>query len=182
MGTRPYHDLTHLYFVTATVQGWKRLFAEEAYAQIVIQSLDWHRRQRRWLLFAFVVMPDHAHWIVKPLGQCTISAVLQTFGSYTAHTIVDQLAEDGSADLLAYFAQRWDRDTGKNHQIWLPLEARNVYSAAVLRQKMEYIHNNPIAKRWSLVEDRAEYVYSTACFYDRGIAPIIPVDDVSEWL
>jgi len=182
MTIKPLHDPAHLYFITATVQGWKRLFAEEAYAEIVIQSLDWHRRQRRWLLFAFVLMPDHVHWIVKPLGQWTISRVLQAFGSYTAHTIVDQLEEDGRTDLLAYFAQRWDRDTGKDHQIWLPLEAKNVYSAEVLRQKVEYIHNNPVAKGWALVDDRADYVYSSACFYDRGMMPIIPVDDVGEWL
>lgn len=176
------HDPTHLYFVTATVQGWKQLFAEPAYAQIVIQSLDWHRCHGRWLLFAFVVMPDHAHFIIKPLEERTITGVLQSFGSYTAHAIVDQLREDRRSDLMAFFAQRWDRDAGKDHQIWLPLEAKNVYSVEFLRQKVDYIHNNPVTKRWRLVDDRADYVYSSACFYDQGESPIIAVDDVGEWM
>jgi hypothetical protein len=39
-----------------------------------------------------------------------------------------------------------------------------------------------VTKRWRLVEDRADYAYSSACFYDKGIMPIVEVDDVREWL
>ena len=60
------HDLTHLYFVTATVCGWKHLFADPTYADIVLGSLDWSRREGRMALFAFVLMPSHLHAIVKP--------------------------------------------------------------------------------------------------------------------
>ena len=182
MTFKPYHDPTHLYFVTSTVLGWKHLFIEPAYAEIVLQSLDWHRCHGRWSLFAFVVMPNHAHFIVRPLDGQTISTVLQSFGSYTAHAILDQLRQDGRADLLAFFAQRQDCDASKEHQVWLPIEAKNVYSVGFLRQKVEYTHNNPVAKHWRLVEDRADYVYSSACFYDRGERPIIGVDDVGEWM
>ena len=76
MTVKPRHDPTHLYFVTATVLGWKRLFIEPAYAEIVLQSLDWHRRQDHWSLFVFVAMPNHAHFIIRPLGEHTISTVL----------------------------------------------------------------------------------------------------------
>ena len=55
-------------------------------------------------------------------------------------------------------------------------------SAGFLRQKVAYTHNNPVAKHWRLVEDRADYVYSSACFYDRGEPPVIAVDDVREWM
>jgi len=178
----PYHDPTHLYFVTATILGWKHLFIERAYAEIVLQSLDWHRRHGRWSLFAFVVMPNHAHFVVRPLGEETVSTVLQSFGSYTAHAILDRLGEDGRADVLAFFAQRQDLDASKEHQVWLPIEAKNVYSVGFLRQKVAYTHNNPVAKHWRLVEDRADYVYSSACFYDRGEPPVIAVDDVREWM
>jgi hypothetical protein len=47
---------------------------------------------------------------------------------------------------------------------------------------VEYTHNNPIHRSWNLVADRADYRYSSACFYDRGQEPIIPVDDVRPWL
>jgi putative transposase len=182
MTFKPLHDPTHLYFVTATVLGWKHLFVQQFYAEIVLQSLDWHRCHGRWSLFVFVLIPNHAHFIVRPLGEQTISTVLQSFGSYTAHAILDRLQHEGRTDLLAFFAQRQDQDVSKQHQIWLPIEAKNVYSVDFLRQKVEYTHNNPVAKHWRLVDDRADYVYSSACFYDRGESPIIAVDDVREWM
>jgi REP element-mobilizing transposase RayT len=182
MTFKPHHDPTHLYFVTATIMGWKRLFIEPGYAKIVLDSLAWHRKNNRWSMFVFVVMPNHTHLIIRPLGEQTISTVLQSFGSYTAHVILDQLREDGRSDLLKFFAQRCDRDANKEHQVWLPIEAKNVYSVGFLRQKVEYIHNNPVDKHWHLADDRADYSYSSACFYDRGETSIIEVDDVREWM
>jgi uncharacterized membrane protein YpjA len=51
-----------------------------------------------------------------------------------------------------------------------------------LRQKMEYIHQNPVAKDWKLVEDRADYLYSSAGYYDYGRKPVIEIMDINEWL
>jgi len=47
---------------------------------------------------------------------------------------------------------------------------------------MEYIHMNPVAKDWNLVKDRADYVYSSAGYYDYGRKPLIEVTDINEWL
>jgi len=47
---------------------------------------------------------------------------------------------------------------------------------------LDYIHNNPIAKKWRLIDDRADYEYSSARFYDRGLGPSVEVDDIREWL
>ena len=124
MTFKPHHDPTHLYFVTATIMGWKRLFANPIYAEIVLQSLDWHRSNERWSLFVFVIMSTHIHLVIRPRGEQTISTVLQSFGSYTAHAILDQLRRDGRTGLLAFFAQRQDQDAGKQHQVWLPLKPR----------------------------------------------------------
>jgi hypothetical protein len=179
---RPFHDPTHLYFLTATLLGWKQLFLQPTYARIVLDSLDWHRHNGRWALYAYVLMPSHLHAIIKPLGERSISNVLQSFGSFTAHAILAELNAEGRQDLLSFFAQREDKDASKKYQIWQPIQAKNVYSAAFLREKLAYIHNNPVAKEWRLVGDRAEYVYSSARFYDRGAEPVVKVDDIGEWL
>jgi putative transposase len=182
MTFKPYHDPTHLYFVTATLLGWRQIFCDPACAQIVLDSLDWHRRHGRWSLYAYVLMPNHVHAIVKPAEAQTISSVLQSFGSFTAHAILGRLEGDGHDELLAFFAKRQDRDASKQHQIWQPIQPKNVYSVAFLREKLEYVHNNPVAKQWRLAEDRAAYRYSSACFYDKGLPPIVEVDDVRAWL
>ena len=66
--------------------------------------------------------------------------------------------------------------------MWQPLQAKNIYGRDFLIEKMEYINNNPIARYWALVRDRADYLYSSARFYDRGEAPLVDIDDVREWL
>ena len=180
MPFKPVHDPTHLYFVTATLVEWLPLFEHHQYASIVLQSLRWHREQERILLFAFVVMPTHLHWICKPLDPFTIDDVLQPFASYTAHEILKVLRREGRDDWLTVFAAH--AEPGKNHRIWQKTEAKNVYSVGFLYEKVEYTHNNPINKGWELVTNRADYRYSSACFYDRGQEPIIPVDDVRPWL
>jgi hypothetical protein len=36
-------------------------------------------------------------------------------------------------------------------------------------QKLIYIHHNPVNKKWNLFTDFADYEYSSASFYKRGI-------------
>lgn len=66
----------------------------------------------------------------------------------------------------------------KSAQHLQEIQAKNVYLGDFLREKLDHIHNNPIAKQWQLASSRADYQYSSACFYDRGEMPIIPVDDI----
>ncbi|MCJ7434538.1 MAG: hypothetical protein MUO77_13715 [Anaerolineales bacterium] len=176
MTFKPLHIPGHLYFVTFTIVEWLPLFSEDAYASIVLQSLDWHRNNKRFQLFTFVVMPTHAHWICKPEDPHTINIALQSFASFTAHSILKQLREDRHDKWLKIFADHAKPD--KAHHIWQKPMAENVFSPDFLFQKMEYIHNNPVSKKWQLVSDRADYRFSSACFYDRDEAPAIPVDDV----
>jgi|SRR3990170_274275 len=174
------HIPEHLYFVTATVCGSKHIFSEEPYAEIVLNSLSWLQDHNRMNLYAYVLMPSHLHTILKPIGL-TIGQLLQNFGSFTAHDILKRLRHENQTDLLQFFHQH-RRNVHQQHSIWQDIQAKNIYSREFLRQKLEYIHNNPIAKDWQLVKGRADYRYSSACYYDHGVIPIIPVDDVRDWL
>ncbi len=182
MTFKPQHDLEHLFFITGSLVGWLDLFNRPEFAMIVLHSLDWHRRQKRFSLYVYVIMPTHFHAIIKPTDDQTITTDLQFLGSFTAHTILKELRSRRLIDELNCFAQHRQADRTEHHQVWQPIQAMNVYSIDFLREKVEYIHNNPIAKKWALVENRADYRYSSACFYDRNVQPIIEVNDVREWL
>ncbi|MEO7586236.1 MAG: hypothetical protein ABIS74_24810, partial [Ferruginibacter sp.] len=58
----------------------------------------------------------------------------------------------------------------KKHEIWqrdsLGVE---IYSVKVARQKLEYIHNNPVTGKWQLAKDYLSHRYSSARFYETGI-------------
>ncbi len=167
-----------IYFITASAIEWVQLFARPAYAQIVLDSLVFLRLQKFIKLYAFVLMPSHLHAIVKPVS-IPINELLQKFGSYTAHKMLKQLRQDNEIDLLQFF-QIHRRGRSRNLSIWQDIQAKNIVSNDVLEQTMEYIHQNPVNKDWHLVENRADYLYSSACFYDRNMQPIIGIDDINE--
>ena len=93
--------------------------------------------------------------------------------------MLSELRKDQRHDLLQ-FLHKQRRDARHEHSIWQDIQAKNIYSAKFLIQKMEYIHNHPVSKDWKLVDDRADYEYSSVCFYDKGIKPIIPITDIKE--
>ncbi len=175
-----FHDPTHLYFVTASVVKWEHLFSVQEYAKIVLDSLSWLQQEKRVLLFAFVLMPSHLHTILKP-EKDTIGEVLQQFGPFTAHKILKKLREDNKKELLDIFHKN-KRDLRHEHSIWQDIQAKNIYSEDFLWQKMEYIHQNPVAKEWKLAENRGDYIYSSAAYYDYGKKSIIEFTDINEWL
>ena len=175
-----FHDPDHLYFITASIIEWKHLFIADEYARIPLNSLEWMQKEKRILLFAFVVMPSHLHAILKPESN-SISEIVQQFGSFTAHDVMKKLKQQNQKDLLALFHQK-KRDKRHKHSIWQDIQAKNIYSMEFLQQKLEYIHQNPIAKDWKLAKDRADYSYSSAGYYDYGRKPIIEITDLSEWL
>lgn len=220
MTFRPFHQEGDLYFITASISGWKYLFYKSQYADIILSSLDFLRKSKRHYLYSFVVMPNHAHFINKPRKGYNISDIVQNFGSFTAHQILKQLRRENRRELLDYFQReaialqartlggaevarafggilcdpplshasshaatvsaRPRVCTGTRHKIWQDIQAKNIFSLGVLEQKMEYTHSNPCNKNWHLVKDRADYKYSSACFYDNGVKPIIEVDDVRD--
>jgi len=175
-----FHDSTHLYLITASIIDWKHIFAKPEYASIPSNSLAWMQQEKRILLFAFVIMPSHLHAIIKPKSD-EIGVIVQQFGSFTAHEILRKLRAQNQTDLLDLFQQK-KRDQRHEHSVWQDIQAKNIYSTDVLWQKMEYIHHNPVAKDWKLVEDRADYIYSSAGYYDYGRKPIIEITDINEWL
>ncbi len=167
-----------MYFITASMIGWVQLFDRPVYAQIVLDSLAYLRLQKFMKFYAFVLMPSHLHAVIKP-GSIPINELLQKYGSFTAHTMLKQLRQDNEVELLHLFKEQ-RRDRSRNFSLWQDIQAKNIISNEVLLQTMEYIHQNPDNKEWHLVSNRADYIYSSACYYDRNQTPIIEIDDISE--
>ncbi len=180
MTYKPIHVPEDLYFITGTTILWLPISKHEIFWDIILRSLTWHRQQKRMLLFAFVIMPTHLHWISKPLLPYTINDNIRSFASFTAHKILLAARVYHQSVIIRKFAQNAKK--GKNHRIWLSFQAKNIYTDKYLRQKMEYIHNNPIKSNWFQFEDRTDYDLSSACYYDLCINPIIPIDDIHNYI
>ena len=171
----------HLYFITSSIVGHKHLFSKPEYAQIILDSLSFLRSKKRIKLYAFVIMPNHFHLIVKVLDASNISKLAHDLKLFTANKIIKKLQAYRELHLLDYFEQQAKGIKKQNHKVWeVGFWDKNIFSEEFLREKMEYIHNNPIDKNWHLVEERSEYPFSSARFYDKGRETIIAIDDVGE--
>ena len=178
MTFRPIHFKDHLYFVTGTIIRWTPIFTKNVYRNIVIDSLNWHINSQRMKLFAYVIMSNHLHWISLPIPPNTINDNLWSFSSYTAHEVLRTARINNDQRYLRLFSKY--ANDGKAHKIWKNFQAKNIFNHEFLQQKMEYIHNNPLQK-YDL-QQRAEYEYSSAKYYDEGQESIIQIEDIFEYV
>jgi putative transposase len=65
------------YFVTAVTAQRRRLFQVSANAALLQCTLIDYRSQGRFLLHAFVIMPDHFHAIITPAPEVSLEKAMQ---------------------------------------------------------------------------------------------------------
>jgi len=158
-------EKTHLFFVTSTVLKWIKLFNKKEFAQIVIDSLKYITEEDWINIYAFVLMPNHIHLILKFSANHTADQVFRDFHKFTSQQILKIMRKNHLALMNQFIVNKKDR----KHQIWQrEPKFKNVYSAEFLIQKAEYIHNNPIQSKWQLVERVEDYLYSSAAYYLKG--------------
>ena len=128
-------------------------------------------------------MPNHIHMIVRLLQDRTLADVMRDHKKHVAKQIIRQYQAEGNDRALA-FLEHAARDTPRQqYRVWEDdYDARNVFSPDFLRQKVEYIHNNPCQPHWRLAEQPESYAWSSARYYVLGKSAVIAVDDVREWL
>ena len=180
--TWPVHiDSNHLYFITTSATGHAPIFRRELIKRILIDSLNTGRILGQYELFAFVIMPNHIHWIIRCLVPMTPDAAVREYKKATANLIIRQYECEGNNAVLAYLAAA--APPGQSHAVWEDdYQAKNVYTPDFLRQKLTYIHNNPLQPHWQLAERAEEYIWSSAGFYLAGKRALIPLSDARSLL
>ncbi len=68
---------TRTYFVTAVTAQRRRLFQVTATAELLEQTILDYRRQGKYLLHAFVIMPDHFHALITPAPDVSLEKAIQ---------------------------------------------------------------------------------------------------------
>jgi len=159
--------LTEYYpqFFTATILEWKPLLQEDKYKGIILDSLHFLVENKRIALYGFVLMPNHMHLIWHIAEGHKRENVQRDFLKYTAQKIKMDLEQNNKQLLEQFRVNAKDR----TYQIWErnPLSI-DIYSEKVLKQKLSYIHQNPLQEKWRLCSRMEEYQYSSAGFYETG--------------
>ena len=92
-----------------------------------------------------------------------------------AYEIVNRLERLSRFDLLNALGQsvtqheRRKKKKKKKHSVFRPSEdIKEIMTEKFIRQKLNYMHKNPVSGKWKLVENCLDYIHSSARFYEFG--------------
>ena len=152
------------HFLTCTVVGWLPVSTRPETVQVLFDSWEFLQDQDRLTLLGYVVLENHFHFIASAEN---LAKEVGDFKSYTARRIIDYLRERQVRTLLdglEYHKARHKSD--REFQLWQEgSHPRVVENEEVLRQKLEYIHQNPVKR--GFVSDPTHWRYSSARNYAR---------------
>jgi REP element-mobilizing transposase RayT len=139
---------------------------DDEYKTVITNSLQHLSDIGKIDVFAFVIMPNHMHMIWRLNAANGKESPHASFLKHTAHEFKKKIISDKKSDLEKYKAVR----TNKLYEFWQRDSlAVKIYDRDMALQKLNYIHHNPVAKHWALVDDFAEYEFSSAAFYEKNI-------------
>ena len=132
---------TDTYFITTTTWGSRSLFQTDRMALLFLDTIFQYRRQQKFLLHEFVVMPNHLHLLLTPTGISIERAM--------------QLIKGG-------FSYRVKKELGSTLEIWeRGYVDHRIRDLADYDRHVTYIRQNPVEAQLASTEE--EYPYSSAC-------------------
>ncbi|UAY50624.1 transposase [Ferruginibacter albus] len=154
----------NIYFWTATIHKWYPLLQNDTEKKLIADSLKTLSDKGAITVYAFVIMPNHIHLIWQLNAPNGKESAKGSFLKFTAHEFKKMLKLSGGLENYKVDAankeyQFWQRDS-------LGIE---IWSREVAKQKLNYIHNNPVSGKWQLAKNDISYYYSSAKFYEDGI-------------
>ncbi|GAC1306078.1 MAG: transposase [Mucilaginibacter sp.] len=154
-----------LYFVTLTVTDWIDVFTRRLYNDFIIENLAWNQQHKRLNIYAYVIMTNHIH-LVANVTDGSLGNVLGHFKTYTSKGLFEMIKTNAQESRREWMIKAFERagkynPLNENHQFWqngnYPVL---LYSPAVIDQKIDYIHENPV--KAGFVGSADEYWYSSA--------------------
>lgn len=127
--TVPYRGATGAgtYFISASTFEKKCLLQSERMATLFIDVLCHYRKQGRYLLHEFVVMPNHFHLLITPLPPVTLEKAIQF--------------------IKGAFSYRARKELGFTGEIWqTSFHDRRVRDAEENSRFRHYIYMNPVRR------------------------------------
>jgi putative transposase len=161
------------HFVTCTVVAWLPIFTTAARCNILVDSLKYCREHKGLEIHAWVILDNHLHAI---LAAPDLPRVMADFKRHTAQKIVGQLEQEACEWLLRQLKFfRAKHKIESEHQVWQEgFHPQAITSDEAWSQKVDYIHNNPVAR--GLVAGQEHWRYSSAHEWCIGAEPVLLCD------
>jgi putative transposase len=155
-------------------------FKAQRCRQWLLTAIDAARIKLAFDLWAFVIMPEHVHLIVRPRRpDYAMSSILSAIKRPVGQRAIAYLVERQSPWLHALTRLRrgsterlfWQSGGGYD---------RNIISGRTLLQMIDYVHENPVRRQ--LVQRASDWEWSSASHYVGGKS-CLAIDPIpAEWL
>src|SRR5437588_5285658 len=145
-------------YLTMVAKDRLPVFQTDAIKKVTCKALNEARRSGGFLIFAYVIMPDHLHLVTSQPSSSADG--LRRVKGITGRRVIDYLKQNDFQSSLAKLRHgEWKRQ--HTHSLWQ--QEKNVFSIfseAAFMQKVNYIHLNPVPA--GLVERDTDYHWSSA--------------------
>ena len=162
-----------LHFITFSCFQRRALLGAGDARDLFVTILDEVRGEFGFELVGYVVMPEHVHLLISEPREGTPSEALQVLKQRLSRA-------------LRHVGRRTSRNTlpvslrGRGPGLTRFWQRRfydfNVWSAEKKREKLEYMHANPVVR--GLVEHPGDWPWSSWSFYTRGERGLIRIDPI----
>jgi REP element-mobilizing transposase RayT len=156
------------YFITLTIVDWVYVFTHPIYKHIIVNSLIYCQNKKGLIIYAWCIMSNHLHLIIEAKEEFNLSDILRDLKKYTSKKIIEAIREypeSRKSWLLNRFkfAGRYNKKS-TGYKFWQDgNDTKEIHTTAFLKQKLEYIYNNPVVAE--IVDRPAHYKYSSARDY-----------------
>ena len=140
---------------------------------VFVDALGKIRERYGFLLVGYVVMPEHVHLLISEPCKDTPSIVLKVLQQRVSRDLRKRNRREPAGQLRLSFM----RGAEGLPRFWQPrFYDFKVYSAKKKREKLEYMHANPVTR--GLVQHPKDWPWSSFSFYGKGEAGLVPIDPV----
>ena len=86
-----FHNPEGLYFISFATVGWIDVFTRKIYKDILIESIKYCQKNKGLGLYAWCIMSNHVHMIVKAKEGFALPGIIRDFKKFTSKEIIKQL-------------------------------------------------------------------------------------------
>lgn len=166
-----FYNKEGLYFISFATVYWIDLFVRVEYFLVLLESLDYCRKNKGLEIYCWCIMPSHVHLIIRA-QEGNPEIVIGRFKEYTSKKLQECILANNQESRKEWMLWMFERAGAKSSnvkgkQLWQhnnkPIE---LWSAEVIDQKVDYIHNNPVEA--GFVDEPGHWRYSSATDYSGG--------------
>ena len=176
---RHYYGLNHLHFITASTYRRARLFDSDRFRRQFVATLAGLRAELSFKVIGYVLMPEHFHALIWPSERADPSRIVQSLKERTAKFILKNLQAHRELPwcgrMLAALTLPPTVHLHGPYRVWQRrFYDLNVWSEKKRREKLNYMHGNPVQR--GMVTSPDQWPWSSFRFYFLGDDSVLPMD------